>query len=319
MCGINGIFGHHATAGDLRTDELVVTREAMRPRGPDGAGTWWNEQRRCGLGHRRLSIIDLSDRAAQPMLSADGRFAIVFNGEIYNYRALRRELEAQGALFQTASDTEVLLHLFAREGADCVQQLRGMFAFALWDQSEERLFLARDLYGIKPLYTSDDGRIFRFASQVKALLAGGSISREPDPAGCVGFHLFGSVPEPFTLYREIHVLPAGHTQWIDREGPKAPVPFATIASIVAAGAERAAPADRLDERLRSGALESIRAHLVADVEVGLFLSAGVDSAGLLGLMKDAGQERVRALTLTFDEFVDTREDEAPLASIVARH
>ena len=151
-----------------------------------------------GLGHRRLSIIDLSDAGAQPMLSADGRLAVTFNGEIYNYQDLRRRLEDKGRVFKSHSDTEVLLHLYAEKGAEMVHDLRGMFAFAIWDGERRTLFLARDPYGIKPLYYADDGWTFRFASQVKALLAGGDISRDPEPAGLVGFYLFGHVPEPFT-------------------------------------------------------------------------------------------------------------------------
>ena len=192
--------------------------------------------RRCGLGHRRLSIIDLSDRASQPMTSEDGRFVVVFNGEIYNYPQLRTELETDGAHFRTTSDTEVLLHLYARHGGEMVHRLRGMFAFAIWDQVQRRLFLARDPYGIKPLYTANDGWTFRFASQVKALLAGGHVSRDPEPAGVVGFHLFGSVPEPFTLYRDVRSLPAGHTQWVDAAGPREPKPFSNLAEVLAKGA-----------------------------------------------------------------------------------
>ena len=206
MCGINGILGYHSASNAPQETELLATREAMRARGPDGSGAWWSVDRRCGLGHRRLSIIDLSDRASQPMTSEDGRFVIAFNGEIYNYPQVRVELEADGARFRTTSDTEALLHLYARYGADMVHRLRGMFAFAIWDQARRGLFLARDPYGIKPLYTANDGWTFRFASQVKALLAGGHISRDPEPAGMVGFHLFGSVPEPFTLYRDIRVF-----------------------------------------------------------------------------------------------------------------
>ena len=236
MCGLNGIFAYHSAASLPSEAELLATREAMRRRGPDGAGVWWNEGRRCGLGHRRLSILDLSERASQPMNSDDGRLVVVFNGEIYNYPTLRRELEAEGACFRTTSDTEVLLHLYARHGAEMLHRLRGMFAFAIWDNERRGLFLARDLYGIKPLYTANDGWTFRFASQVKALLAGGAVSKDPEPAGLVGFHLFGSVPEPFTLYREIRALPAGHSQWIDAAGPQEPRPFASIAAILAKGA-----------------------------------------------------------------------------------
>jgi asparagine synthase (glutamine-hydrolysing) len=289
----------------------------MRARGPDGSGIWWSADRRCGLGHRRLSILDLSERASQPMASTDGALVVTFNGEIYNYRSLRAELEAAGVRFRTTSDTEALLHLYARHGAAMVLRLRGMFAFAIWDETRREFFLARDPYGIKPLYTANDGWTFRFASQVKALLAGGRVSRDPEPAGIAGFHLFGSVPEPFTLYRDIRALPAGHTQRIDMAGAREPQPFANLAAILAAGAADPAPAAELGERVRASALASVRAHLLADVEVGIFLSAGVDSGAFLGLMADAGQHEIPAITLAFDEFRGTAEDEAPLAGHVA--
>jgi asparagine synthase (glutamine-hydrolysing) len=319
MCGINGIFAFHRASGEPRELELISTRDAMRARGPDGAGSWWRQDRRCGLGHRRLSIIDLSNRASQPMKSDDGRLVIVFNGEIYNYPQLRVELEADGAHFRTTSDTEALLHLYSRHGANMVHRLRGMFAFAIWDEERRGLFLARDPYGIKPLYTANDGWTFRFASQVKALLAGGQVSRDPEPAGMVGFHLFGSVPEPFTLYREIRALPAGHTQWVDIAGPREPKPFANLGQVLADGAANPAAAGELPERVREGVLDSVRAHLLSDVEVCVFLSAGVDSGTLLGCMRDAGAREIRAITLAFEEFRGTSEDEAPLAARVCEH
>jgi asparagine synthase (glutamine-hydrolysing) len=317
MCGINGIFAYHSAANLPKRAELMAMREAMRARGPDGAGEWWGADRRCGFGHRRLAILDLSDCAAQPMTSEDGRLVVTFNGEIYNYPILRAELAADGVRFRTNSDTEVLLHLYARDGAAMVRQLRGMFAFAIWDNAQGQLFLARDPYGIKPLYTANDGWTFRFASQVKALLAGHGVSRDAEPAGVVGFNLFGSVPEPFTLYRDIRALPAGHTQRIDAAGPREPEPFANLAAVLAEGATRSRCPRDLDERLRPALLDSVRAHLLADVEVGLFLSAGVDSGALLGLMRDADQRHIRAITLAFDEFRGTPEDEAPLAMQVA--
>ena len=196
-------------------------------------------------------------------------------------------------------------------------RLRGMFAFAIWDNARRGLFLARDLYGIKPLYTANDGWTFRFASQVKALLAGGAVSKDPEPAGVVGFHLFGSVPEPFTLYREIRALPAGHSQWVDSTGPREPVAYASVATIISNGASHPLSAVDLKPRVRAAVLDSVKAHLLADVEVGIFLSAGIDSGALLGLMRDAGQQKVRAITLGFDEFLGTHEDEAPLAAQVA--
>jgi asparagine synthase (glutamine-hydrolysing) len=298
--------------------ELSKISQRLAARGPDGCGVWMSENNEVGLAHRRLAILDLSDRAAQPMVSEDGRLVVSFNGEIYNYKALHAELVAAGARFRTSSDTEALLHLYQRHGAAMVHRLRGMFAFAIWDNLRQELFLARDPYGIKPLYTAGDGRTFRFASQVKALLAGGRVSRDLEPAGIVGLHLFGSLPEPFTLYRDIRALPAGHTQLIDAGGPHEPEPFANLAAILAEGARGPARASELPERLRAAALESVRSHLLADVEVGAFLSAGVDSGALLGLMRDTGQRNIRAITLAFDEFHGTPEDEAPLAAQIAQ-
>jgi asparagine synthase (glutamine-hydrolysing) len=317
MCGINGIYAYHAAATMPAEAELLATRDAMLKRGPDGAGVWWSADRRCALANRRLAIQDLSERAAQPMVSADGMTVVTFNGEIYNAPELRVELEAGGACLRTTGDTEVLLHLYARDGAAMVQRLRGMFAFAIWDDRKGALFLARDPYGIKPLYTANDGWTFRFASQVKALLAGGEVSRAGEPAGIVGFHLFGSVPEPFTLYRAICALPAGHTQLVDAAGAREPKPFANLAGILAQGAAHPAPARELPERLRAALFDSARAHLLADVEIGIFLSAGVDSSALLGLVRDAGAADVRAITLAFDEFCGTPDDEAPIAARTA--
>lgn len=317
MCGLNGLFAYNPSAPVPDERELLATRDYMQARGPDGCGAWWSEDRRLGLGHRRLSIIDLSERANQPMASGDGDHVIVFNGEIYNFPEIRRELEAAGVQFRTSSDTEALLLLYARHGEQMVHRLRGMFAFAIWDRPRRALFLARDPYGIKPLYTANDGWTFRFASQVKALLAGGKVSRDPEPAGIVGFHLWGSVPEPFTLYRDIRALPAGHTQWVDSLGPREPKSYASIPGVLSEGARHPAHRREVGEIVRSAATDSVKAHLLADVEVGVFLSAGIDSGAVLGLMRDAGQQRVRAITLAFDEFHGTPEDEAPLAATIA--
>jgi len=313
MCGVNGVFAYAAAAPSPSEHELLAVRDAMAARGPDGAGVWWSGDRRCGFGHRRLAILDPTDRAAQPMLSADGRYAISFNGEIYNFPELKAQLEAEGVRFRTSSDTEALLHLYARRGAAMVGDLRGMFALAIWDATRRGVFLARDPYGIKPLYVSDDGQTLRFASQVKALLAGGGVSRAPEPAGAVGFHLFGHVPEPFTLYRDIRALPAGCTQWIDAAGAPAPQPYVSLPAILAQGAAERAPVAQIAERVRAAVSSSVSAHRLADVEVGAFLSAGVDSGALLGLMGGS----IRAITLAFAEFENTAEDEAPLAAEVA--
>ncbi len=296
-------------------------RDHMAARGPDGAGAWYGEADRIGLGHRRLAIIDLTDNGHQPMQSADGRCTVTFNGEIYNYRELRRDLEAAGCVFQSQSDTEVLLHLYARQGVAMVRALRGMFAFALFDARERVTLLARDPYGIKPLYYSDDGWTCRFASQVKALLAGRKISHEPDPAGQVGFYLLGSVPEPFTSFRAIRALPAGCTLLIDRTGAGAPERYHAIAAAFErADLDAGGEANEYDKvtACRAALLDSVRAHLVADVPVGAFLSAGIDSGALVGLMRDAGAQRIETVTVGFDEFRGTAQDETGLAGEVAQ-
>src|SRR5450756_474752 len=197
MCGIAGIFAYRDHAPPVDQAELLRIREHMINRGPDGAGLWLSSDNRVGLAHRRLAIIDLSDTGAQPMATADGQLRITFNGEIYNYRALRKELEAKGVRFRSESDTEVLLHLYANRGMDMVHALRGMYAFGIWDERKKGLFLARDPLGIKPLYFAEGGGSFRFASQVRALLAGNGIGATPDPAGHVGFYLWGHVPDPY--------------------------------------------------------------------------------------------------------------------------
>jgi asparagine synthase (glutamine-hydrolysing) len=233
---------------------------------------------------------------------------------------LRSGLEAKGYAFQSNSDTEVLLHLYAELGQEMFRELRGMFAFGIWDCQEQRLLLARDPYGIKPLYYADDGSTLRFASQVKALLAGHGVSREPDPAGWVGFCLFGSVPEPFTIYRQVRALPAGSFVSIDRFGLHAPIQFHSIAASyygANSGRHSAKAKEETQVVVRQALLDSVRHHMVADVPVGAFLSAGIDSAAVVGLMRDAGQQNIRTVTLSFAEFRGTPNDEAPEANAVA--
>jgi asparagine synthase (glutamine-hydrolysing) len=324
MCGINGIFAYHYAANPIDRDELARTRKHMAARGPDGNGEWTSRDGRIGFGHQRLSIIDLSVAGAQPMLNADGSLIVTFNGEIYNYRQLRCGLEAKGYVFRSNSDTEVLLHLYADKGEDMVRDLRGMFAFAIWDEQRRKTFLARDPYGIKPLYYADDGWTFRFASQVKALLAGGVVSRDPEPAGIVGFYLWGSVPEPFTTYQAIRALPAGTSLSVDRIGAGAPRRYHSIAQVYAdseiAGRNyKMLSQSEAQEQIRHAILDSVRHHLIADVPVGAFLSGGIDSGALVGLMRDAGQQDIQTVTITFDEFQGQPDDEAPLAAVVARH
>ena len=321
MCGINGIFGYGVAAPPLDPEELAATRDAMTPRGPDGSGLWLSDCRRIGFGHRRLSIVDLSDAGAQPMRTADGSLVVTFNGEIYNHLELRRELEGEGVHFRSRSDTEVLLHLYRRDGSAMVDRLRGMFAFAIWDAHAGTLFLARDPHGIKPLYYADDGHTFRFASQVAALRGSGKTDESPDPSGAVGLLLWGSVPEPFTLYRGIRQLPAGSTLSVHRTGMATPRRYWNIADAMRRSRHIADRVPRGEERefLRAALLDSVRTHLLADVPVGAFLSAGLDSSTLVGLAREAAQAPIQTLTLTFDSLRGTRNDESPLAADIARH
>ena len=315
MCGINAIFAYGPNAAPVDAAELVRVRDSMLARGPDGCGEWISADRRVGFGHRRLAIIDLDDRALQPMASADGKLRIVFNGEIYNFRALRDELEAQGARFTTRSDTEVLLHLYARDGAAMVDRLRGMYAFVLWDDAKRGMLLARDPFGIKPLYIADDGHTLRAASQVKALLRGQGVDTTTSAAGTAGFFLLGYVPEPHTLYKGIAAVPAGSTLWVDATGARRERRFFDLTRLLA-DAERA-PETAAPGRLRALLADSVAHHFVADVEVGVFLSAGIDSATITSLAAEQRGSRLRTVTLGFDEYRGTAFDEPPLAEAVA--
>src|SRR5262249_4364781 len=194
-----------------------------------------------------------------------------------------------------------------------------LLGFGIWDCQEQQLLLVRDPYGIKPLYYAHDGSTLRFASQVKALMAGRGVSRDPDPAGWVGFYLFGTVPEPFTTYREVRALPAGSFMRVDLGQLHRPIQYDSIAKKYsqAYGKADAAPTEETKTQVREALLDSVRHHLVAHGPVGVFLSAGVDSHALVGLMRKAGQQDIQTITLTFDEFRGTQSDEAPEATAVA--
>jgi asparagine synthase (glutamine-hydrolysing) len=280
----------------------------MANRGPDGVGAWISAGCEIGLGHRRLAILDLSNAGLQPMSTPDGRYWIVFNGEIYNFRQIRSDLEAQRITFRTGTDTEVILLLYAHRGEAGLAELRGMFAFALWDQVGRRLLLTRDPNGIKPLFYSVTRGHLRFASQVKALLTSPAVSTRLAPAGLVGFLLWGSVPEPFTLYESISLLPAGHLLEVSEGRLLGPRPLPMLKIPPALGGQSPSDAVR----------DSVRAHLVSDVPVAVFLSAGLDSAMVAALACDAMGSPPLAVTLRFAEFAGTAADEGPLANEVAR-
>lgn len=315
MCGINGIFAYGDNAPPVDRHELITSREAMHSRGPDAEGVWISRDERVGLAHRRLSIIDLSPAGVQPMHL--GPLSIIFNGEIYNYEELREQLAARGRTFVSHSDTEVLLHLFEEEGEAMLPRLRGMFGLAIWDASKRRMFLARDPYGIKPLYYADDGSTVRIASQVKALIAGGGVDRRFEPAGAAAFFLRGTVQEPFTTYRAIRALPAGHFAYADEGGAGEPVQYFSIAATLRDALET--PATLSQDALRAALLESVRYHMVADVPVAAFLSAGIDSTAVVAFARESGGDDLQTMTLRFAEYRGRVNDEAPLASIVAQH
>ncbi len=311
MCGIAGALLH---GGHDPVAPVQAMTERMRRRGPDAEGLWQDPDAGLCLGHRRLAIIDLDARANQPFSSADGNHVLVFNGEIYNYAELRRQLIADGAVLRTTSDTEVVVELYARKGPDALKLLRGMFALAIWDRRARRLFLARDPYGIKPLYVARTAKGILFASQVKGLLASGLVNPVHDPAGVVGFYMWGSVPEPFTLYREIAPVPAGSYVFASVDGVSAPQLYAEVG----ASWEAARDDSQLEALVREALDDSVRAHLVADVPVAVLLSGGVDSSVLAGLMAQHGQD-IEGITVAFREFAGLHEDEAPRARKTAQY
>src|SRR6266404_744453 len=321
MCGIAAIFGYGVDAPPVDCSELIAIRDRMVHRGPDGEGLWISEDRRVGLAHRRLTIVDLTYAGLQPMWNSDRTLCVTYNGEIYNFPALRAQLVERGYQFSSHCDTEALLHLYAEKGEEMVHDLRGMYAFAIWDARNRTLFCARDPFGIKPLYYADDGRTIRVASQVKALLAGGRVDTSPDPAGHVGFFLWGAAPDPITLYQGIRALTAGHTLTI-REGMRPQEKsFCRIPDILREGeiAARNAPPLSSEQReiLHRALRDSAEHHLMADVPVGIFLSAGLDSSTLTALVSERHRD-VRTVTLGLNEYRGSEQDETGLAEVVAR-
>jgi asparagine synthase (glutamine-hydrolysing) len=315
MCGIAGFAANPNFPGTPPSGPVLRMTARMHRRGPDAEAVWSAEG--VVLGHRRLAILDLDPRSNQPMISSTGDHAIVFNGEIYNFRELRAELESDGVIFRTTSDTEVLLVLYEREGERMLPRLRGMFAFAIWNLHTRELFLARDPYGIKPLYYAQTGHGVVFASQVKAIIASGLISPTTEPAGVAGFYLWGSVPEPWTIYRDVYALPCGSWLRVRNGIADSPVCWDDIREN---WRQPAAPTitEALQEAVRTAVTDSVRAHLVSDVPVSVFLSGGIDSGAIAGLISQFGAQ-VEGITVGFDEFSARQEDEAPIAAALATH
>jgi asparagine synthase (glutamine-hydrolysing) len=319
MCGIAGFFSYNSNAPAPSVERLERLCKSMYRRGPDAKGQWSSMEGRVLLGHRRLSILDLSENANQPMVDEVSGCALVFNGEIYNFRELRIELEQRGYSFRSEGDSEVLLKGYIHWGEDVLGKLRGMFAFALWDPVKRGLCLARDPYGIKPLYYADHAGCFAFASQVKPLRAHVEADNDPDPAGVVGFMLLGSMPEPYTCYRGIRSISAGHSVWVSAEGVSSVRPYASVTDVWCSAAQ---VPERLDEtallkRVRVAMKGSVAAHQVADVPVGAFLSAGIDSGAIVGLMAEHRSAPLQTTTLGFERFRGTALDEVAHAERLA--
>jgi asparagine synthase (glutamine-hydrolysing) len=305
MCGIAGILSLDGRPVVL--DELRAMCHALAHRGPDDEGFYVGEG--VGLGMRRLSIIDL-DAGRQPIANEDGSVRVVFNGEIYNYRALRAELASRGHRLSTATDTETIVHLYEERGRGCVEKLRGMFAFALWDAARRRLILARDRLGIKPLYYTVAGGRLLFASELKAILALGEVEPALSWAGLSHFLAFGTTGREDSMVAGVRKLaPASLVEISPGQMPE-PQRYWNVRFEPDRARSEAATAERLRELLE----ESVRLHMVSDVPVGAFLSGGLDSSTVVALMSRLTPEPIRTFSIGF---ADPAYDERPYARLVA--
>ena len=317
MCGIAGIL---AFDDAFALEEATVARmtDTLRHRGPDDGGTCVRRDERVALGHRRLSIIDLSSAGHQPMANEDGTVWITYNGETYNHRELRADLESRGHRFRSATDTEAIVHLYEDEGAACVERLHGMFAFAIWDARRRELLLARDRVGVKPLYYALLPHGLLFGSEVKAILEHPAAPRDLDEEALASYLTFGFTPPPRTMFRGISKLGAGEWMTVSAQGRVQrrtwwdPMPPVSVTDEVGAMSEAemvAAVRDRL--------LESIRRRMMSDVPFGVFLSGGLDSSTNVALMAELSDAPVR--TYSTAPRGHARYDELRHAGLVARH
>ncbi|MBI2716566.1 MAG: asparagine synthase (glutamine-hydrolyzing) [Rhizobiales bacterium] len=314
MCGIAGAFRFKGEASPINRSALLRISELLKRRGPDGEGFWSSKDDRVALAHRRLAIIDTGPSGAQPMGDKTERWTITFNGEIYNYQELRAELQSLGRVFRTNSDTEVLINAIAEWGEAGLVKLRGMYAFALWDNLKRELWLARDPFGIKPLYVAEAQGTIWFSSQARAMAQCAPVNIDRDAAAIVGFYLWGHVPEPFSWWEGIKSFPAGHVQRLQiGQTSFPPKPFARIQDAYLKRPIIKQQDDTLQQWLRA----SIRYHLVADVPIGMFLSAGIDSCVIAALAVEQGV-KLNTITLAFNEYRGTSYNEAPLAEVMAK-
>jgi asparagine synthase (glutamine-hydrolysing) len=309
MCGIAGIIRLNTNNGRLEA-KIEKMQTALKHRGPDDAGIYISTDKQAALAHTRLSILDLSAAGHQPMSTTDNRYHITFNGEIYNFQELRENLISQGEKFHSQTDTEVILKLYQRIGSDCVQHLRGMFAFGIWDDLEKTCFLARDPLGIKPLYYYQLGTTLVFASELRAVLASGLPAINMSVEGLYGYLTTGSVPEPYTLIADIHCLSAGN--WLYwQNGNITKKQYWQINFTP----EKISPPEAR-EIVRKALLDSIQHHFISDVPVGIFLSGGIDSTTILGLATQTQKSQLSTYSITFAE---SEFNEGELAQKIANH
>jgi asparagine synthase (glutamine-hydrolysing) len=309
MCGIGGVI--NANGAVIKLEEILTgLARDLHHRGPDDSGVLLTEHGATGLVGTRLAIQDLSGAGHQPMTTEDGRYHIIFNGEIYNFPALRKELEGAGEVFDSHSDTEVVLKMYRRYGPDCVREFAGMFAIAIWDEIDQSCFLARGPLGIKPIYYYEASGQLIFASEIRALLNTGLVPPRLCSAAVSGYLLFGAVPEPLSLVENVYLIPAGHylfwrnrkmrlTKFWDLQFESDPMPGEEGAQIV-----------------RKSLEESIERHLVSDVPVGIFLSGGIDSTTLVALAARAAKSELRTFCISFD---DPDFNEGEVAAHTAEH
>jgi asparagine synthase (glutamine-hydrolysing) len=301
MSGIAGIVRRDGAEIDRLEAIARAFSGALAHRGPDGSGAWRSPDRDVLFVQRRLATIDLTRNAAPPMRSADGRHIIAFDGAIYNHRELRQDLERRSVSFVTASDTEVLLWLITLEGPRALARVRGMFAVALWDEEAGSLLLARDRFGIKPLYAVVDPKQIAFASELSALRTAGLVTNEPSPAAVLAYLGWGTVPPPLAWNRDAEILEAGTwAQW-DHDGAERRGRFADARSPYRTQDKAPAEETEFSRAVGAAVRDSVRAHLVADVPVGVFLSGSVDSAAIVSAATSGGASSLSTFTVRFDD------------------
>ncbi len=297
MCGIAGIFLNKKTDEKELEKIIGLMNKCQRRRGPNDSGVFIDSSGLC-LGHRRLSIIDVSSAGHQPM-EYNGLW-ITFNGEIYNFLELKEDLEKKGREFKTKTDTEVILALYAQYGEKSFGLLRGMFAFGLWDKKNQKLFLVKDRYGIKPLYYYSGGGKIVFASTVKAIAESGLVPLQKNPEAYIGFLLFGSVPLPLTTYKNILAVPAGHYLIYEANGEQKLIKYYNSLEFFK---NKSAPQnkDLVAGEIRQRLEKSVDLHLISDAPLGVFLSGGLDSSVIAALAAKNRERPITTLSVIFDE------------------